>query len=53
MDNRNEVREFLVSRRAKVSPEQAGVPAGTNRRAAAPPTAEYDDPEPSGGSVSR
>ncbi|MFC0505255.1 helix-turn-helix transcriptional regulator [Micromonospora costi] len=32
MDNRREVREFLVSRRAKISPEQAGVPAGTNRR---------------------
>ncbi|WP_133799629.1 helix-turn-helix transcriptional regulator [Kribbella caucasensis] len=26
MDNRAEVREFLISRRAKVSPEQAGVP---------------------------
>ncbi|WP_344752670.1 helix-turn-helix transcriptional regulator [Gryllotalpicola koreensis] len=32
MDNREEVREFLVSRRAKVTPEQAGLPAGTNRR---------------------
>ncbi|WP_158847552.1 helix-turn-helix transcriptional regulator [Saccharothrix deserti] len=32
MDNRKEVREFLVSRRAKISPEQAGLPAGGNRR---------------------
>ncbi|MEU2610220.1 helix-turn-helix transcriptional regulator [Micromonospora sp. NPDC007271] len=32
MDNRTEVREFLVSRRAKISPEQAGLPAGPNRR---------------------
>ncbi|WFE20918.1 helix-turn-helix transcriptional regulator [Solwaraspora sp. WMMD937] len=32
MDNRTEVREFLVSRRAKISPERAGLPAGTNRR---------------------
>ena len=32
MDNRSEVREFLVSRRAKITPEQAGLPAGTNRR---------------------
>ena len=32
MDNRTEVREFLVSRRAKISPEQAGLPAGINRR---------------------
>ncbi|UED82981.1 helix-turn-helix domain-containing protein [Streptomyces profundus] len=32
MDNRAEVREFLMSRRAKVTPEQAGIPAGTNRR---------------------
>ncbi len=33
MDNRNEVREFLVSRRARVNPEQAGLPAyGGNRR---------------------
>jgi transcriptional regulator with XRE-family HTH domain len=30
--NRQEVREFLVSRRAKLSPEQAGLPAGSNRR---------------------
>lgn len=32
MDNRAEVREFLVSRRAQVSPEQVGLPAGANRR---------------------
>ncbi|MDQ0576614.1 helix-turn-helix transcriptional regulator [Agromyces albus] len=32
MDNRNEVREFLVSRRAKVTPEDVGLPAGGNRR---------------------
>jgi hypothetical protein len=28
MDNRVEVREFLTSRRAKISPERAGLPAG-------------------------
>ncbi|MFD1212537.1 helix-turn-helix domain-containing protein [Arthrobacter sp. GCM10027362] len=32
MDNRDEVREFLMSRRAKVTPEQAGMPAGPKRR---------------------
>jgi len=33
MDNRSEVREFLVSRRARISPEQAGVePSGGRRR---------------------
>ncbi|MFE5566587.1 helix-turn-helix transcriptional regulator [Amycolatopsis japonica] len=32
MDNRAEVREFLTSRRAQVTPEQAGLPTGTNRR---------------------
>ena len=33
MDNRNEIREFLASRRARLSPEQAGLPAyGANRR---------------------
>ena len=32
MDNHGEVREFLMSRRAKVTPESAGLPAGTNRR---------------------
>jgi transcriptional regulator with XRE-family HTH domain len=32
VDNRNEVREFLASRRAKLSPEQAGVPFYGRRR---------------------
>ncbi|WP_336320034.1 helix-turn-helix transcriptional regulator [Streptomyces lavendofoliae] len=32
MDNQAEVREFLTSRRAKISPEQAGLPAGSRRR---------------------
>jgi transcriptional regulator with XRE-family HTH domain len=32
VDNRQEVREFLVSRRAKITPEQAGLPVGANRR---------------------
>ncbi len=32
MDNRAQVREFLISRRAQVSPEQVGLPGGTNRR---------------------
>jgi hypothetical protein len=33
MDNRNEIREFLVSRRARITPGQAGLPAyGVNRR---------------------
>jgi len=32
MDNRSEVREFLMSRRAKVTPDEAGLPAGPNRR---------------------
>ncbi|OKJ73071.1 helix-turn-helix transcriptional regulator [Streptomyces sp. CB02460] len=32
MDNREEVREFLTSRRAKISPERAGLPAGSRRR---------------------
>jgi transcriptional regulator with XRE-family HTH domain len=32
VDNRAEVREFLVSRRAKVTPEQAGLPAAGQRR---------------------
>jgi transcriptional regulator with XRE-family HTH domain len=33
MDNRNEVREFLASRRAKVTPDQAGLPRfGGQRR---------------------
>ena len=34
MDNRSEVREFLMSRRAKLTPEQVGLPAGPNRRVA-------------------
>ena len=32
MDNNQEVREFLTSRRAKISPEQAGMPSGSRRR---------------------
>ncbi len=33
MDPRNDIREFLVSRRGKITPEEAGLPAyGTNRR---------------------
>lgn len=33
MDPRNDIREFLVSRRARLTPEQAGLPAyGSNRR---------------------
>ena len=33
MDPRNDIREFLVSRRARITPEQASLPAyGTNRR---------------------
>lgn len=34
MDNRADVREFLTSRRAKVSPEELGLPTGSNRRVA-------------------
>jgi transcriptional regulator with XRE-family HTH domain len=34
IDNRSEVRAFLSSRRAKVSPEQAGIPAYGSRRVA-------------------
>lgn len=34
MDNRNEVREFLLSRRAKLTPEQAGLPSSGQRRVA-------------------
>jgi transcriptional regulator with XRE-family HTH domain len=35
MDDRNEIRDFLVSRRARITPEQAGLPAyGGNRRVA-------------------
>ncbi|MEX5710795.1 helix-turn-helix transcriptional regulator [Parafrankia sp. FMc6] len=34
MDNRSEVRAFLTSRRARISPGQAGLPAYGNRRVA-------------------
>ncbi|MEV0355671.1 helix-turn-helix transcriptional regulator [Nocardia sp. NPDC050697] len=34
MSNRAEVREFLMTRRAKLTPERAGIPAGGNRRVA-------------------
>src|SRR4051795_11789871 len=35
MDNRAEVRDFLTSRRARITPQQAGLPLyGTNRRVA-------------------
>src|SRR5215218_1476199 len=34
MDNRAEVREFLMSRRAKVTPAAAGIPDGAHRRVA-------------------
>ncbi|TDU05913.1 helix-turn-helix protein [Streptomyces sp. 846.5] len=32
MDNQAEVREFLTSRRAKITPDQAGLPCGSRRR---------------------
>ncbi|MFB6752475.1 helix-turn-helix transcriptional regulator [Streptomyces sp. NPDC056353] len=32
MDNQAEVREFLTSRRAEITPEQAGLPSGNRRR---------------------
>ncbi|HEU4331637.1 MAG TPA: helix-turn-helix domain-containing protein, partial [Lapillicoccus sp.] len=32
MDNRSEIREFLATRRAKITPEQVGLPAGSGRR---------------------
>jgi transcriptional regulator with XRE-family HTH domain len=32
VDNRAEIREFLASRRAKVTPEQVGLPAGGGKR---------------------
>ncbi len=32
VDNREEVREFLTSRRAKITPERAGLPSGPRRR---------------------
>ena len=31
MDNKAEVREFLTTRRARVAPEQVGLPAGTSQ----------------------
>jgi transcriptional regulator with XRE-family HTH domain len=35
MDSRNEIRDFLISRRARITPQQAGLPAyGGNRRVA-------------------
>ncbi|MFV0434179.1 MAG: helix-turn-helix transcriptional regulator [Leucobacter sp.] len=34
MDNRAEVRDFLSTRRARVLPQQVGLPAGANRRVA-------------------
>lgn len=34
MDNRSEVREFLMTRRAKLTPERAGISAGAGRRVA-------------------
>lgn len=32
MDNKAEVREFLTSRRAKLTPDEVGLPGGSNRR---------------------
>jgi transcriptional regulator with XRE-family HTH domain len=32
VDQRSEIREFLTTRRAKITPEQVGLPAGTNSR---------------------
>lgn len=34
MDNRGEVRDFLTTRRARITPNSVGLPAGTNRRVA-------------------
>jgi transcriptional regulator with XRE-family HTH domain len=34
MENQSDVREFLMSRRAKLTPERAGLPTGANRRVA-------------------
>jgi Helix-turn-helix domain len=51
VDNRSEVREFLVSRRAKLTPDRVGLPSGSIRRvpglrrsevAAAGVSVEYD-----------
>src|SRR5580704_3412775 len=30
--HRNDIKEFLTSRRARITPQQAGLPAGRNRR---------------------
>ncbi len=32
VDNRREVREFLMTRRARITPDQVGLPAGSGRR---------------------
>jgi transcriptional regulator with XRE-family HTH domain len=34
MDNKAEVREFLMTRRARISPAEVGLPSGANRRVA-------------------
>jgi hypothetical protein len=35
MDNRDEIRDFLTTRRARITPQRAGLPAyGANRRVA-------------------
>ena len=34
MDNRADVRDFLMTRRAKITPAEVGIPAGPNRRVA-------------------
>lgn len=34
VDNRQDVREFLISRRARITPDQVGLPAGDHRRVA-------------------
>jgi hypothetical protein len=37
VDNRNEIRQFLTSRRARITPQQAGLATyGGNRRVAGP-----------------
>src|SRR5919109_3407713 len=32
MDNRGDIRDFLATRRARITPEQVGLPAGGGRR---------------------
>ncbi|HEU4544051.1 MAG TPA: hypothetical protein VFR23_23170 [Jiangellaceae bacterium] len=32
MDNRSEIRDFLVTRRARITPEQVGLPSAGGRR---------------------